>query len=383
MNTRFIKAKKQKINGRIILAGTAGAGRIRGAIALAAGMTTAKVAVLDTEGMANLHSDAGEFDVLEMAAPFTTDKFIAVVEAAEKEGYGALIIDTLSQAWAGEGGILEQVGKLTASKGNKNGVWDTVQPQHDEMMNRIRRANLHVLVILQSKTEYLVADTPGALAPKKIGLAPVQRDGIDYGFHAVFYVDEPSQVATCSADHTGLFGGTFAEILTKAHGEQLRSWLECGVAAPAATTPEGKGEKETKATPPSGNATALFINADQVKTLKALITSTATDQSLFLSHFKVEKLENFPAARLDEAEAMLERKKAKASEAPAPSEGTKTTPPSNIADMLKARNIPFTEGPEGIEARPQFKDKAAQQFLRELGFAWDSKKSKWVFKQAA
>ncbi|WP_224962748.1 AAA family ATPase [Geomonas subterranea] len=383
MNARFIKAQKQQTKGRIILAGTAGAGRIRGAIALAAGMTAAKIAVLDTEGMANLHSDVSEFDVLEMSAPFTTDKFVAVVEAAEKEGYGALIIDSLSQAWAGEGGILEQVGKLTASKGNKNGVWDTVQPQHDEMMNRIRKANLHVLVILQCKTEYLVADTPGALAPKKIGLAPVQRDGIDYGFHAVFYVDEPSQVATCSADHTGLFGGTFAEILTKTHGEQLRTWLESGVAAPAVATPEVKDVKETKAAPPSGNATALFINAAQVTTLKTLLTETNTDTLRFLSHFKVEKLENFPAARLDEAKVMLESKKAKASEAPAPSEGTHNDNSGNLTEMLKARNIPFTEGAEGIAAKPKFTDNAAKAFLKEQGFSWDAKGKAWVFKQAA
>lgn len=377
--SRFEKAQKKAIKGRIILAGTAGAGRIRGAIAVAHGITEGKVAVLDTEGMANLHTDVGEFDVLEMAAPFTTEKFTAVVEAAEKEGYGALIIDSLSQAWAGEGGILEQVGKLTASKGNKNGVWDTVQPQHDEMMNRIRKANLHILVILQCKTEYLVTDAPGALAPKKIGLNPIQRDGIDYGFHAVFYVDEPSQVATCSADHTGLFGGAFAEILTKAHGEQLRTWLENGVVAPAAATPEVKEEKETKATPPSGNATALFINADQVKILTTLLTETKADLPIFHSHFNVEKLEKFPAARFNEAKAMLEAKKAKASE----STSGNNSDNGNLAEMLKARNIPFTEDADGIAAKPSFKDKAAQQFLREQGFTWDAKGKAWRVKQAA
>ena len=378
--TRFEKAQKKAIKGRIILAGTAGAGRIRGAIALATGLTDAKIAVLDTEGMANLHSDVGEFDVLEMSAPFTADRFINVVELAEKEGYGALIIDSLSQAWAGEGGILEQVGKLTASKGNKNGVWDTVQPLHDEMMNRIRRANLHVLVILQSKTEYLVSDTPGALAPKKVGLAPIQRDGIDYGFHAVFYVDEPSQVATCSADHTGLFGGAFAEILNRAHGEQWKAWLESGV-APVAAASEKKGEKADK--PGSGEATPLFVNADQTKTLKTLLTETMADQTKFFDHFKVDKLENFPAARFEEAKAMLETKKAKATETPAPADNPSDNNPGSLAEMLKARNIPFTEGPEGIEAKPTFKDKAAQQFLREHGFGWDSKKNRWVFKQAA
>lgn len=374
---RFQKAQKQAIKGRIILAGTAGAGRIKAALALATGLTDAKIAVLDTEnGMAKLHSDVGEFDVLEMSAPFTTEKFTNVVELAETEGYGVLIIDSLSQAWAGEGGILEQVGKLTASKGSKNGVWDTVQPQHDEMMNRIRKANLHVLVVLQCKTEYLVTDAPGALAPKKIGLNPIQRDGIDYGFHAVFYVDEPSQVATCSADHTSLFGGGFADVLNKAHGEQLRAWLDNGV-TPAA---EVKKEKETKA-PPSGNATALFISENQKIILTKLLNETQADRPKFLSHFKVEKLENFPAARFDEAVTMLEAKKSKGSEAPSGASNNDNS--GNLAELLKARNISFSEGDEGILAKPAYSDKAAQQFLREHGFAWDAKSKGWRFKQAA
>lgn len=380
MNARFIKAQKQQIKARIILAGTAGAGRIRGAIALAIGITGGKVAVLDTEGMANLHSDVGEFDVLQMSAPFTAGRFINVVELAEKEGYGALVIDSLSQAWAGEGGILEQVGKLTASKGNKNGVWDTVQPQHDEMMNRIRRSNLHVLVVLQSKTEYLVSDTPGALAPKKVGLAPIQRDGIDYGFHAVLYVDEPSQVATCSADHTGLFGGTFAEVLNRAHGEQLKVWLENGVAPIAAAVPETKEEKVDK--PGSGEATPLFVTATQVETLKTLLTDTKADRPKFLSHFKVEKLENFPAARFEEAKAMLEAKKTQKPES-ASGDNTNSQNNGSLAEMLKARNIPFTEGPDGIAAKPSFSDNAAKAFLREQGFTWDAKGKTWRFKQAA
>jgi len=378
---RFQKAQKQAIKGRFILAGTAGSGRIRAALEIASGMTDGKIAVLDTEnGMAKIHSGIGQYDVLEMSAPFTTDKFITVVDMAESEGYSVLIIDTLSQAWAGEGGILEQVGKLTASKGNKNGVWDTVQPQHDEMMSRIRRSNLHVLVILQCKTEYLVIDQPGVLAPKKVGLSPIQRDGIDYGFHAVFYVDEPSHVATCSADHTGLFGGTFAEVLTKGHGEQLRVWLDNGV-APAAVESAQKEEKQSEGASGSGSATALFISADQKTSLTTLLTDTQTDKAKFLSHFKVEKMENFPAARLNEATAMLELKKAKASEAPC--SGNSNDNSATLAEMLTARGIPFTEGEKGIQAKPAFSDNAAKAFLREQGFTWDAKGKAWGIKQAA
>ena len=372
---RYERAQKQAIKGRFIFAGTAGAGRIRAALEMASGLTDGKIAVLDTEsGMAKIHSNLGHYDVLEMAPPFTADKFIAAVEMAEKESYNVLIIDTLSQAWAGEGGILEQVGKLTASKGSKNGVWDTVQPQHDEMMTRIKRSNLHILVILQCKTEYFVSDQPGGLAPKKIGLNPIQRDGIDYGFHAVFYVDEPSHVATCSADHTGLFGGGFADILTRSHGEKLRDWLENGL------TPVQQEEKPAAASSDPNGATALFISALQAKVLSALITDTKSDKAKFLDHFKVEKLDNFPAARYEQACTMLEAKKAQGPESPNKDNPDQT---GNLAEMLKNRGIPFTDGDGGLFAKPSFSDNAAKAFLRENGFTWDATKKAWSIKQAA
>lgn len=366
MNSRFVRAQKQAVKARIIFTGTAGGGTFEAALNVALGLTQGKIAVLDTEhGMTNLHSGLGAFDVLDLTGPYTTDKFIAAVEAAEKEGYDVLIINTLSQAWAGEGGILEQVGKLTAAKGSKNGVWDTVQPLHDEMMNRIRRSSLHILVILQCKTEYLVPDQPGGVAPKKIGLTPVQKDGMDYGFHAGFYIEENSRVGTCSADHTGLFGGAFAEIMTKDHGAKLRAWADNSVVAKDAPKPSAKPEAPTS----SGGATAMFINADQVANLKDLMKVTGADTAKFLAHFKADKLEKLPVTKYAEAVAMLEAKKGKGTQAGKPS--------AKLSEALRARNIPFEETQDGILATPAFTDNAAKQFLREQGFKWESKKKKW------
>jgi hypothetical protein len=42
---------------------------------------------------------------------------------------------------------------------------------------------MHVLVSIRVKTEWLVEkDEHGNLVPRKIGLQPVMRDGIDYEF---------------------------------------------------------------------------------------------------------------------------------------------------------------------------------------------------------
>lgn len=393
----FIKAERQAMKARIVLTGPAGSGKTKSALLLAFGLTgrTGKIGLLDTNnGMAKIHSDLGDFSVLDMEGPFRTGKYISVVEQAEEEGFDVLIIDSLSPAWAGEGGILEWVDKLS-SKGNKSEAWARAQPMHNEMMKRLLKSSIHIIVTLKTKTDYLVIEQNGRLSPKKIGLAPIQAAGIDNDFLVTFDVDQPSHVATASTDHTGLFEG-FADVLTEAHGEYLRTWLSVGVNTPAiANKAEAGTENETKsakteagaASDESGTSSAsadvvdLFINKVQYKVLSELILATKTDKKIFFEYFKADKLEVFPANRFTQAVEMLEKKgKGKTTGTPPAENGKKA---ATLADMLTAMNIEFTVGPDGIEAKTDFTAKSAQAFLREKGFAYNSKKKVWAEKKAA
>ena len=43
---------------------------------------------------------------------------------------------------------------------------------------------------MRTKVDYVVeADSKGKQVPKKIGLAPIQREGMDYEFTVVFDID--------------------------------------------------------------------------------------------------------------------------------------------------------------------------------------------------
>src|SRR5258708_209694 len=114
----FQPAVKYGSKARIALFGHSGAGKTLTALHLArtfATETGKRVAVIDTEnGSARLYADLVEFDVLELTPPFSPARYIEALHEAEEAGYGAIVIDGLSHAWFGPGGVLETVDSLVA-----------------------------------------------------------------------------------------------------------------------------------------------------------------------------------------------------------------------------------------------------------------------------
>lgn len=187
---QFTKAVKRKAKLRIGLVGPSGSGKTYTALRIAKGLG-GKVAVIDTEhGSASLYADQFEFDVLELTS-FGPDTYSDAITAAVNAGYDVVIIDSLSHAWMGKDGALEQVDKAAArSQGNSFAAWRTVTPKHNRMIDTITAAGAHLIATMRSKTEYVIEeDSRGKKVPKKIGLAPVQRDGMEYEFTVVGDMD--------------------------------------------------------------------------------------------------------------------------------------------------------------------------------------------------
>jgi len=85
---------------------SAGSGKTYGALLIAMGLG-GKIALIDTEnGSGDLYAHLGDYDVCTLDAPYTVQKYLTAIEEAEQAGYSVLIIDSLSHAWAGEGGLL-------------------------------------------------------------------------------------------------------------------------------------------------------------------------------------------------------------------------------------------------------------------------------------
>jgi hypothetical protein len=224
----FKKAERKQAKLRLGLVGPAGSGKTFSALQIASGLG-GKVAVIDTErGSASLYSDLLDFDVAEMEPPYTTQKYITYLQEAEKAGYDVIILDSITHAWAGEGGLLEEVDKRAgANRGNSFTAWREVTPMHNRFIDAMLNCKAHLIATMRSKTEYVLEqNSQGKQVPKKVGMAPIQRDGMDYEFTVVFDLSQ-DHIATASKDRTSLFDGQ-AFTPSAETGEKLKEWLESG-----------------------------------------------------------------------------------------------------------------------------------------------------------
>jgi AAA domain-containing protein len=155
---------------------------------------------------------------------------VELIKEAEAAGYAVVILDSLSYAWTGEGGLLEFVDKVTAASDTKDSfsAWRKATPAHNVLVDAMLSSPCHIIATLRTKTAYEVVDNgKGKKRPVKIGLAPVQRDGLEFEFTLVLDLSIEGHVATTSKDRTGLFDGQFW-VPTEETGWTLRAWLDGG-----------------------------------------------------------------------------------------------------------------------------------------------------------
>ena len=222
----FTKASRQSAKLKLAITGPSGSGKTTAALRCARGLVgeSGKIAVIDTENQsASLYSDITDFDVLNLEAPLKHSKFPEAIEAAEANGYDCVIIDSASHLWEA---ILEYKDKLDKRPGgNSYTNWNEAGRKFKEVIDCLLGANLHVISCLRSKMEYVLRENAkGKMAPQKVGMAPIMRDGIEYEFTAVLDL-EMDHMASASKDRTRMFDGHILEI-TEEVGEQLSKWLE-------------------------------------------------------------------------------------------------------------------------------------------------------------
>lgn len=231
----FQKAVRQVAKLRLALSGPSGSGKTYSALLIASGIVPIeKVAVVDTEnGSANLYANLGTYSALTLHPPYTPKKYIEAIHAAEQEGFELVIIDSLSHAWNGEGGLLEQKDKATDAKYKGNGwaAWREVTPEYNKLIETMLNSSCHIIATMRSKTEYMQDDSNGRKRIVKVGAAPIQRDGIEYEFTVVFDLSI-DHVATVNKDRTRLFDGQYF-VPTPDVGKTLKQWLDAGEPAPA------------------------------------------------------------------------------------------------------------------------------------------------------
>lgn len=220
----FKKAERKQAKLKIALTGPSGSGKTMSALLLAKGIGK-KIALVDTENAsASLYADRFEFDTVVLTPPYTIPKYIDAIISAQSAGYDVLIIDSISHAWAGDGGLLAKKESLDARGGNSFANWGGISKEHEQFKAILLNCSIHLICTMRSKQDYVLeANEKGKQAPRKVGLAPIQRDGMEYEFTTVFDMAMDHN-AQASKDRTSLFDGQIFKP-TKETGEALMKWL--------------------------------------------------------------------------------------------------------------------------------------------------------------
>ncbi len=261
----FRPAERKKAKLRLGISGPAGSGKTASALLIAHGITNdwAKIGLVDTEsGSGELYANTtiggvniGKYNVATITPPFEPQKYINAIKAAENTGIEVVILDSISHAWVGEGGLLDTQGKVASKTGNSYTAWREVTPLHNKFVEAMLQSKIHVIATMRSKQEYaLESGEKGKTIVRKLGMAPVQRDGMDYEFTVVFDLSH-EHVAGVSKDRTSLFDGKYF-VPTPDTGKQLKEWLESGKAGnPEETKEEKPEEKPAEKTKPADTTT--------------------------------------------------------------------------------------------------------------------------------
>jgi hypothetical protein len=234
MELMFLKAVKHGAKLRFAVCGPSGSGKTYTLLKLATELG-GPIAVVDTErGTASKYADIFEFDVLELGS-YDPRRLVEMIDAAAQRGYQVLCIDSLSHFWMGKDGELDQVDRIArrSQSNNSFGAWKQVTPIHNELVDRIIGAPLHVLVSLRAKTEWVLErdEKTGKTAPRKVGLAPVMRDGIEYEFDVCGEMDQENTLVITKSRCPKLTGGVFTKP-GKEVAEILKEWLNGPPAPP-------------------------------------------------------------------------------------------------------------------------------------------------------
>jgi DNA polymerase III delta prime subunit len=225
----FQKATRKQARLHLALIGPAGSGKTYTSLRVANELG-GKVALIDTErSSACNYANLFGFDVCELD-DYHPRNYIDAIKAAGEAGYNVLIIDSLSHAWSGKGGALEMVDKASkrSKSGNSFAAWREITPLHNELVETLLSYPGHVIVTMRAKMAYVQEkDNKGRVQIRKVGLQPLQRDGLEYEFDIVGDMDTDNNLVitkTRCPDLRGAVihqpGGDFAAALL--------DWIELG-----------------------------------------------------------------------------------------------------------------------------------------------------------
>jgi len=249
----FKPAVRENVPLLIGLAGGTGSGKTYTAMRLARGICGDKpFAVIDTEnGRAKHYADEFRFDHCALLTPFRPDAYADAILAADAAGYAAIVVDSTSHVWAGDGGVLdwqeEELDRMAGSdwkkrEGCKMAAWIKPKLSHKRMVSRLLQVRAHVILCFRAepKVEMVKEDGKMKVVPKQSltgldGWIPVCEKNLPFELTASFLLlaSEPGlpHPIKLQEQHRALF--PTGKHIDEEAGRRIAAWAAGGTAAPA------------------------------------------------------------------------------------------------------------------------------------------------------
>ncbi|MEO7327297.1 MAG: AAA family ATPase [Minicystis sp.] len=213
-NFQAHEAERSNILLRAAFCGPSGSGKTKTAMLLATRMIErlglGPLYVIDAENRSALRyawspkSQTGyRFKHVPMPEDdYSPQTYMAALDFCEAQGAGVILIDSLSHAWNSINGVLEQVDALKNKSRSGNAFsegWGVMTPVQNRLIQRLNGCSVHLLFTLRAKVEWVMQENDrGKKEPVKVGLAPVQREGMDYEPDLFFDMSVPHNDLTVS-----------------------------------------------------------------------------------------------------------------------------------------------------------------------------------------
>jgi len=252
MAFEFRPAARENVGLLIGLSGASGSGKTWTAMLLAKGISGDKpFAVIDTEGgRAKHYADFFHFDHGDLAPTFTPKRYTEAIVAADQAGYAAIVVDSASHEYAGEGGVLdmqeEELEKMARGDDRrretmKMASWIRPKMEHKKFIQKLLQIRAHLILCFRAEPKIEIAkDEHGKTIIREkqslIGIngwIPVCEKNMPYELTVSLMLmpDRPGVPIPIKLQqqHKDLF--PLDQAITEASGAQLAAWAH-GAATP-------------------------------------------------------------------------------------------------------------------------------------------------------
>ena len=177
----YTKAVRDNSHLLIAFAGASGSGKTYSSMLVAQGICGKEpFAVIDTEaGRAKHYADQFDFEHIELLPPFTPERYTDAIKTAENRGFKAIITDSMSHEFDGEGGICD-IAENSPGKGP--GKWFNAKKRHKTMINKLLQVQTHLIFCLRAdeKIDMSQKDENGKMIVINQGWIPIQEKRFMY-----------------------------------------------------------------------------------------------------------------------------------------------------------------------------------------------------------